>query len=348
MWTVWFGEDLTFEVLRKGPPRKGPLMYTNEEINWCEVRLAVLDKDIKDPEDRDRLGLPPLNRRGANRDIAREQERMDLLGAAATGNVARGRPAPAKAATAAPAKAQADAPAKAATAAPVKAAPAKAAAAKASRKRKAAQLDANDTLGDTPSEGGEVASSGGTPTKEGHGAGVLKGGWVVSVNNGRPLTRGNGLRRTFPNNYRNPANTNRWRGHKLDLGQAFKLACFVHYGPRMPYDKSGDFETRKALFRTAAYYAMSPDEAVECMTNHEFADFLHILVCTSKQMKYIILTEGRIFFGDQVFTTLRASPAFQREYFASATHDSQYTQHNLLSLLILNITHNTHYTIYTA
>ena len=237
---------------------------------------------------------------------------MDLLGTAATGNVTRGRPAPAKAATAAP----------------VKAAPAKAAAAKASRKRKAAQLDANDTLGDTPSEGGEVASSGGTPTKEGHGAGVLKGGRVVSVNNGRPLTRGNGLRRTFPNNYRNPANTNRWRGHKLDLGQAFKLACFVHYGPRMPYDKSGDFETRKALFRTAAYYAMSPDEAVECMTNHEFADFLHILVCTSKQMKYIIMTEGRIFFGDYVFTTHRASPAFQREYFASATHDIQYTQHN--------------------
>jgi hypothetical protein len=157
---------------------------------------------------------------------------------------------------------------------------------------------------------------------------VLKGGRVVSVNNGRPLTRGNGLRRSFPNNYRNPDNQSRWRGFKLDLGQAFKLACFVHYGPRMPYDKSGDFETRKALFRTAAYYAMSPDEAVECMTNHEFADFLHILVCTSKQMKYIIMAEGRIFFGDKVFTTHRASPAFQREYFASATHDIQYTQHN--------------------
>jgi hypothetical protein len=349
MWTVWFCEDLTFEVLRKGAPRKGPLMYTDEEINWCEVRLAVLDKDIKDPDDRDRLGLPPLNRRGANRDIAREQERMDLLGAAATGNVARGRPAPAKAATAAPAKAQADAPAKAATAAPakaqadapakaataapvkaapakavapakaataapVKAAPAKAAAAKASRKRKAAQLDANDTLGDTPSEGGEVASSGGTPTKEGHGAGVLKGGRVVSVNNGRPLTRGNGLRRTFPNNYRNPDNQSRWRGFKLDLGQAFKLACFVHYGPRMPYEKSGDFETRKALFRTAAYYAMSPEETVMCMESHEFADFIYILVATAKQMRYVIMTDGRIFFGDNVFTTLRASRSFQREY----------------------------------
>ncbi len=55
MWTVWFGEDLTFEVLRKGPPRKGLLMYTDEEINWCKVQLTVLDKDIKNPEDRDRL-----------------------------------------------------------------------------------------------------------------------------------------------------------------------------------------------------------------------------------------------------------------------------------------------------
>ena len=96
----------------------------------------------------------------------------------------------------------------------------------------------------------------------------------------------------------------------------------------MPYDQSGDFETRKALFRTAAYYAMSPDDAAECMAHHEFADFLNILVATAKQMKYIIMTEARIFFGDKVFATHRASKAFQREYFASATHDTQYTQHN--------------------
>ena len=113
---------------------------------------------------------------------------------------------------------------------------------------------------------------------------------MVSANNGRPLVRGVGLRKAFPNNYRNPQNTNRWRGHKLDLGQAFKLACFAHYGPRMPYDQSGDFETRKALFRTAAYYAMSPEDTVECMENHEFADFINILVATAKQMKYMIMT----------------------------------------------------------
>ena len=252
---------------------------------------------------------------------------MDLLdsASAATGDVAGGGPVRARAAPAKTAPAEA-APAKAA---PAEAAPAEAApsSAKASRKRKAAYSDANDTYSGhrTSQEGAagqvQVESSGGTPTKEcgspaaGHGVGVLKAGRVVSVNNGRLLVRGVGLRRVFANNYRNPENTTRWRGHKLDLGQAFKLACFVHYGPRMPYDKSGDFETRKALFRTAAYYAMSPEETVMCIESHEFADFINILVATAKQMRYFIMTEGRVFFGDNVFTTLRASTSFQREYF---------------------------------
>ena len=39
------------------------------------------------------------------------------------------------------------------------------------------------------------------------------------------------------------------------------------------------------------------------MTSHEFADFLNILVATVKQMRYNIMTEARIFFGDKVFTT---------------------------------------------
>jgi hypothetical protein len=291
--------------------------------------MELLDKEIKDPEDRKRLGLPPPKRRGATRETALEEERATLI-EPATGESVRGRPAaPAKAAAAqaapakaaqaeaAPAKAPAKAaPAKAATA---KAAPAKAAPAKAVNSRKRRHSEAHDTS-ESSGAAGEVASSGGTPTKEGgssgtgHGAGVVKAGRMVSVNDGRLLVRGVELRRAFPNNHRNPDNTIRWRGHKLDLGQAFKLACFVHYGPRMPYEKSGDFETRKALFRTAAYYAMSPEETVMCMESHEFADFIYILVATAKQMRYVIMTDGRIFFGDNVFTTLRASRSFQREY----------------------------------
>ena len=313
-WCDWFNEDLTLEALKKGAPRKGPQMYTAEEINWCEVRLQELDKEIQDPEDRERLGLPPLKRRGANREIARERERTALLEPAPAqpaGDSVRCRPA--KAAEAAPAK-TAPAEVARAEAAPANTAPANTARSKAARKRKHA--DANDT---SSGAAGEVTSSGGTPTKEGgspgHGAGVLKAGRMVSVNDGRLLVRGVELRRAFPNNYRNPDNTNRWRGHKLELGQAFKLACFVHYGPRMPYEKSGDFETRKALFRTAAYYAMSPEESDQCMENHEFVDFINILVATAKQMKYVIMTEGRIFFGDNVFTSHRASRSFHREYF---------------------------------
>ena len=313
-WCDWFNEDLTLEALKKGAPRKGPQMYTAEEINWCEVRLQELDKEIQDPEDRGRLGLPPLKRRGANREIARERERTALL-EPAPAQPARDsvRCRPAKAAEAAPAK-TAPAEVARAEAAPANTAPANTARSKAARKRKHA--DANDT---SSGAAGEVTSSGGTPTKEGgspgHGAGVLKAGRMVSVNDGRLLVRGVELRRAFPNNYRNPDNTNRWRGHKLELGQAFKLACFVHYGPRMPYEKSGDFETRKALFRTAAYYAMSPEESDQCMENHEFVDFINILVATAKQMRYVIMTEGRIFFGDNVFTSHRASRSFHREYF---------------------------------
>ena len=368
MWTDWFNEDLTYKALEKGPPRKGPQMYTAEEINWCEVRLDVLDKMITASEDRVRLGLPPLKRRGhGHTTTSRDQERRDLADSASAATAApagavptravpaeaapaaaarTGRPATAGAvearagsvrAAAAPAlvapaaAARTGRPATAAhagdvptRAVPAEPAPAKSTGARASgsRKRKAAHSDAEGAAG-------EVESSGGTPTKEGgspgHGAGVLKAGRVVSANNGRPLVRGVGLRKTFPNNYRSPQNTNLWRGHKLNLGEAFKLACFVHYGPRMPYDQSGDFETRKALFRTAAYYAMSPANEQECMTSHEFADFLNILVATAKQMRYNIMTEARIFFGDKVFTTHRASQAFQSEYFASATHDTQYT-----------------------
>ena len=347
MWTDWFNEDLTYKVLEKGPPRKGPQMYTAEEINWCEVRLDVLDKKITASEDRVRLGLPPLKRRG-HTTTSRDQERRDLAFSASAATAApagavsaeaapaeaapaaaarTGRPATAGAvearagsvrAAAAPAlvapaaAARTGRPATAAhagdvptRAVPAEPAPAKSTGARASgsRKRKAAHADAEGAAG-------EVESSGGTPTKEGgspgHGAGVLKAGRVVSANNGRPLVRGVGLRKTFPNNYRSPQNTNLWRGHKLNLGEAFKLACFVHYGPRMPYDQSGDFETRKALFRTAAYYAMSPANEQECMTSHEFADFINILVATAKQMRYAIMTEARIFFGDKVFTTHRA------------------------------------------
>jgi hypothetical protein len=84
----------------------------------------------------------------------------------------------------------------------------------------------------------------------------------------------------------------------------------------MPTEKSGDLETRKALFRTAAYYAMSMDgsDEQEVLNSPKVADFMFILVSAAKQLRYSILTEGRVFFGDNVFTSLRASKKFQGEF----------------------------------
>ena len=102
-------------------------------------------------------------------------------------------------------------------------------------------------VGGAESAGG----AGGSPTT-GRGAGVLKKGQIFSLQDGRPLVHNTTLMKSYPNNYRCQSNTRRWNGHKLDLGQGFKLACSVHNGPRMPYEKKGDFETSKALFLTAA------------------------------------------------------------------------------------------------
>ena len=316
----WFLEQLTYaDLSRRGPPRVGSVSYTDAEIEWCKVRLELLDKDIKDPSARERLGLQPLKRRTVRSNTSIEKERADLMeessdpprhsgsggrdGAApAHGEIVQAAPPPLTGAI---------------TEAPVPP-PRK-------RGRTAATADGNGTkrgrkafqegaAQEVESAGGG-STTGGSPTT-GRGAGVFKKGVIVSASDGRPLVRGNELRKRFSNNYRSTKNTTLWRGHKLDLGQAFKLACFVHYGPRMPYERSGDFEIRKALFITAAYYSMSPDghDESDCLNSPEFAEFLNILVATAKQMKYTIMTEGRVFFGDNVFTTHRASQTFQREY----------------------------------
>ncbi len=177
----------------------------------------------------------------------------------------------------------------------------------------------------------EPEGQGGSPTT-GRGAGVIKNGRLVSVADGHTLSRFNNLRKSFLNSYHSVCNPRLGNGQKLDPGQAFKLACFVHYGPRMPYDKSGDLETRKALFHTATYYSMSIDGAdeEECLNSSEFGEFMTILVACAKQMKYQSMPEGRVFFGDKVFTTHRASKQFQSEYlpvlriFSKTTHVTQF------------------------
>ncbi len=140
---------------------------------------------------------------------------------------------------------------------------------------------------------------------------------IDSKADGRTLVCNNRLREVYKSTYHNPGNTRLWCGQSLDLGQAFKLAVWTHYGSQMPVEKRWYLPQRRALFRTASYYELSMDgdeseeQDSECMDHAEFSEFSFILVQAAKQMRYNILVEGRIFFGDNVFTTLRPAKKYQ-------------------------------------
>ena len=44
-WGWWFDHELSFEILKKGPPLR--LQFSADEINWCKVRLDFLVQQIK-------------------------------------------------------------------------------------------------------------------------------------------------------------------------------------------------------------------------------------------------------------------------------------------------------------
>jgi len=86
------------------------------------------------------------------------------------------------------------------------------------------------------------------------------------------------------------------------LGEAFKLACLVQYGPNLPIEMSGHILMRTALLRTAAYYALSDEELKEIMEHPLLGDFLFFLVKCAKQIVYTYGVEARLIFGDSVFS----------------------------------------------
>ena len=142
-----------------------------------------------------------------------------------------------------------------------------------------------------------------------------KDGRVVSAKDGRILVANNDLRETYKSTYRNDSNTTTFAGHRLNLGMAFKLACWTEYGPYLPVEKGGNLAMRTALFRTAAYYSMSMDgdEAAECERHPDFPEFLWILVQSAKQMRYQWLNEGRAHFGAEIFNSYRLDKKMQGE-----------------------------------
>ena len=127
-------------------------------------------------------------------------------------------------------------------------------------------------------------------------------GKKVSVKDGRIVAAGNDLKKRFPNTYRNVDNEKTFYGKSLNLGEAFKLACLVQYGPNLPIETSGHMSMRTALIRTAAYYALSDEELKEILEDPSLSDFLYFLVKSGKQIMYTLGVEARLIFGDSVFS----------------------------------------------
>ena len=63
---------------------------------------------------------------------------------------------------------------------------------------------------------------------------------------------------------------------------------------------SGHFKIREALFRTAAYYALTDQETKEIMDHPDAVDFYYFLVKAAKNLAYAYHNDGRLIFGDAV------------------------------------------------
>jgi hypothetical protein len=306
-WDFWFDNPLSYDFLKKDPP---PRMGLNpEEINWCKVRLEILVKGITSISDRQTLGLAPLPVKKPQH-AGRGDEAAALIkpsngpqdtgldGAGASENAAAV-PVPQAAATVASESAGGS------DSIADKKGGRQEGVAKVEKKRKKRARKEKPDVGTavTPAAKREKRDTeGGSPVKDEEKTTVrASDGKKVSVKDGRIVAAGNDLKQQFPNHYRNPDNQNDFYGKYLNLGEAFKLACLIHYGPNLPIEQSGHISMRTALFRTAAYYALNDEEEKEITGHATFADFSFFLVKAAKQLVYGLCTEARLIFGDAVF-----------------------------------------------
>ena len=269
----WFDSHLTYGALRSGAPQIGRCRYSQEQTDWCETRCDFLTQMIKLPAERARIGIPSSRQsgpgvrvQGGEAAIERSADDRDLLSAASDQESAA---APSSVAAkhvanrdslAVLAAAATTVGAAAETVMSPRSAPLSSQAetpdklqeeAKPRRKRASRKLSGAVTPSeDTATADGLSPGQRGTRNEQGK---------VVSVKDGRPLKEGNDLKRAFSNNYRDDQNTRKFYARSLTLGEAFKLAVVCQHGHTLPTDRSGHLESRIALFRTAAYYALSMD-----------------------------------------------------------------------------------------
>jgi hypothetical protein len=298
-WDHWFDEALSYDFLKKGPPKL--LGLTSEERNWCLVTLEFLVKQIKSESDRKRLGLPQLSR-SANRSSEaallsakpKERSKPSEEGTKETAVVVAAPPA-APAATVIGGDGNAENELESGSDAVKKMSkPRKRPAAGEGRSTAAKRVRKVEVMEEDRDTGFETTVR---PSD----------GKTVSLKDGRIVAAGNDLKQRFPNTYRNADNERTFHGKHLSLGEAFKLACLVQYGPNLPIEMSGHILMRTALLRTAAYYALSDEELKEIMEHPLLGDFLFFLVKSAKQIVYTYGVEARLIFGDSVFS--RPPPA---------------------------------------
>jgi hypothetical protein len=304
VWSYWFDKPLSYAFLKDDPPLR--LNLNPAEIEWCKVKLDYLGKQLSSDSDRERLGLPTKKR------IAREGEAALLLPRSSipdsspaarddsmAGTSANAAPAPQAAATASGSESVngGDGIAEEDSGGNVE---------KTVQRKRAKSENAAGAAG-APAAAKRAKQAhefkGGSPVKDEEKTTVRESdGKTVSLKDGRIVAAGNDLKKLFPNTYRNADNTKTFDGKNLNLGEAFKLACVVQYGPNLPIDMSGHISMRSALFRTAAYYALIDEEVRQIMDDPKVADFFYFLVKSAKQIVYTIGVESRLIFGDAVFS----------------------------------------------
>ena len=318
-WEFWFDNPLSYEFLKNDPPKR--LGLNDEEINWCKVRLEALVQEIKLPSARELLGLPSINpprsarNRGSEAALLLNSKNSEGKGAAQSkhgstevrdeaGDLEKTAVDPAPRAAAAVVSESAGGSGGIAD----KEGGGKKSGAKVEkkprRKRQAHLIHPGEEAAAAPvAKREKLATEGGSPVKDEEKTTVrASDGKTVSVKDGRIVAAGNPLKAQYPNHYRNPDNKHDFYGTNLNLGEAFKLACLVQYGPSLPIESSGHMSMRTALFRTAAYYALSDEEMKAILGSAFFADFVFFLVKSAKQLLYGMYVEGRLIFGDAVFS----------------------------------------------
>jgi hypothetical protein len=305
VWRYWFDAKLSYAFLKDDPPVR--LDLNPAEIDWCKVKLEYLVKQISSDTDRERLGLPLSKKRRAKDSEAAallpppSQSKTDSNTSPRenlkAGTSANATPAPRASAAASGSgsvnggdgNAEEDGGGNADTRQPDK-----------RKRQRTAGAAGAPAAGKRVKRAQECEDS--SPVKDEEKTTVRgSDGKIVSRKDGRIVAAGNELKQRFPNTYRNADNTKTFYGKHLNLGEAFKLACLVQYGPNLPIETSGHITMRSALFRTAAYYALSDEERREIMDDPKFADFLYFLAKSAKQIVYTYGVESRVVFGDSVF-----------------------------------------------